>query len=128
MQRLIILLGFLTSACQADESVSAYLDVAGELPLISIDGEAFSSRATIDVSVAGKISGQAPCNRYFADQTAPYPWFEAGPIGVTRMACTDLNVETAFFNALSEMTLSEVLDGTLILSNTDGREMVFQAP
>jgi len=44
------------------------------------------------------------------------------------MACEKLNEETAFFSALSEMTLSEALGGTLILSNPDGREMVFQAP
>ena len=74
----------------------------------------------------GKISGQAPCNRYFATQSTPYPWFEAGPIGATRMACASLSADTVFFTALSDMTLAEVVGDTLILSNDKGREMVFQ--
>jgi len=96
--------------------------------LVSIDGAPFGAEATIDLSEAGRIQGQAPCNQYFADQKTVYPWFEAGPIGATRMACDKLNEETAFFSALSEMTLSEALGDTLILSNPDGSEMVFQAP
>lgn len=128
MSRLILLCAILISGCQADESVAAYLDGSGKFRLISIDGAPFEADVTIDLSEAGRIRGAAPCNRYFADQTAPYPWFEIGPIGATRMACPALDQETAYFGALAEMTLAEALGGTLILSNTDGREMVFQAP
>jgi heat shock protein HslJ len=56
---------------------------------------------------------------------APYPWFEAGDIAVTRRACPDLAAETAFFDALADMTLAEVAGDALILSTPDGREMVF---
>ena len=128
MHRLITAFAVLTSACQADETVTAYLTGPAVFNLVSIDGAPFGAEATIDLSEAGRIQGQAPCNQYFADQKTVYPWFEAGPIGATRMACDKLNEETAFFSALSEMTLSEALGGTLILSNPDGREMVYQAP
>lgn len=128
MSRLILLCALLISGCQADESVAAYLDGSGKFRLVSIDGAPFEADVTIDLSEAGRISGTAPCNRYFADQTAPYPWFEIGPIGAARTACPALDQEAAYFAALAAMSLAEVLGGTLILSNIDGREMLFQAP
>lgn len=128
MSRPILAAAVLLAACQADETVSAYAAVTGAFNLVSIDGAPFESTATIDVSEAGKITGAAPCNRYFADQTAPYPWFKVGAIGATRMACPDLAAETMFLGALAEMTEAEVLAGTLILRNETGREMVFQTP
>ncbi len=127
--RLIPILGILSlTACQNDETVTAYTDGPFVFALQSIDGVTEDGTATIDISVAGKISGQAHCNRYFADQTAPYPWFALGPIGSTRMACANLKAEATFFDALADMSLAEVVGTTLILSNDRGREMVFQAP
>ena len=46
---------------------------------------------------------------------------------MTRRACPELPEETAFFKALEQMTLAEVVGETLILSNTEGGEMVFEA-
>lgn len=115
-------------ACQPDETVSGHTDGVTSFALQSIDGTAFKASATIDISEFGKISGRAPCNSYFAAQTAPYPWFALGPIGSTKMACPDLAQEGQFFDALGAMTLVEVVGNTLILSNDTGREMVFQAP
>jgi heat shock protein HslJ len=43
------------------------------------------------------------------------------------MACPEMVAETAFFEALDDMTLSEASGDTLILSNSDGRQMVFVA-
>jgi heat shock protein HslJ len=59
--------------------------------------------------------------------SVPYPWFEVGPILSTKMACPELTAEMQFFRALNAMTLSEVLDKTLILSTPEGREMLFTA-
>lgn len=113
------------TACNADETVSAY--AANLYQLQSIDGAPFAARATLDLSTPGRVTGQAPCNRYFADQSAPYPWFALGPIGATRMACPDLPAETTYLNSLSDMTFAEAQGQILILSNEAGREMVFQA-
>ena len=55
---------------------------------------------------------------------APYPWFETGPILVTRRACPDLEAEGDFLRALESMSQAEVLGSVLILSNDAGREMV----
>ena len=128
MKYLIALAFVMTTACQTDESITAFAGNVTAFTLQSIDGVTFAARATIDVSEAGKITGHGPCNRYFANQTAPYPWFSTGPIGSTRMACPDLAAEAQFFAALSTMTLVEVLGGTLILTDDNGREMLFQSP
>lgn len=128
MFRLMIAFVVLTSACQADETVTAYLEGSRAFRLVTLDGTPFEAQATIDLSVAGRLRGDAPRNSYSAAQMAVYPWFETGAIITTRMACPDLDAETAFLAALSAMTLSEVAGATLILSNTEGGEMVFQAP
>ena len=98
-----------------------------EYRLQSIDGVDFAARATIAFPEEGRVTGDAPCNAWSADQGVPYPWFELGPIAVTRRACLALAEETLFFEALGQMTLAEVQGATLILTNDAGREMVFLA-
>jgi len=115
MRNLLGLLSLIAlTACQQDESVSKF-------------AVAFTSRATIAFPKEGEVVGQAPCNRYFATQTVPYPWFALSGIGATRMACPELEAESAFFAALEDMSLVEIVGPTLILTNEAGREMVFEA-
>ena len=122
------LMGFLALlGCATDETVTAYADGQTEFVLRTLNGTPFAATATINIAEPGRVSGTAPCNTYSASQSAPYPWFEIGPIAVTRRACPDLAAETAFLGALAAMTLAEVTGNTLILSNTEQGEMVFQA-
>jgi len=128
MKAIVIALCTLAVAsCRADETVGAYGAAERVWTLSELDGAAFSQRATLSFPEAGKIAGLAPCNTYSGAMTAPYPWFEAGQLAVTRMACPELAAESRFFSALSDMTLSEVSGDMLILSNETGREMVFTA-
>lgn len=124
---LLIVFLFLIAACRQDESVRAYGAADKEWQLIELDGKPFDAKATLTFPEVGRIAGQAPCNRYAGSMTVPYPWFKAGPIAATKRACPDLASETAFFSALDAATLSEVLNDTLILSNTDGLSMVFKS-
>jgi len=117
----------LGTACVGDESLAKYGAAGKVWQLTEIDGTAFNARATMEFDKAGWIKGHAPCNRYSVKQKAPYPWFEVGPAMATKMACADLAAENAFFKALSAMTLSEVGQETLILSNDDGRTMLFKS-
>ena len=117
----------LAAGCARDETVGAYGAADKIWVLSEIDGQLFPAEATLTFPGPGRIAGQAPCNRYFADMAAPYPWFETGPIASTRRICPDDAAERAYFEALSAMTLSEVLGDTLILSTEDGRSMVFTA-
>ena len=127
--RALLLIATLTglTQCGGDETVSAYGGGSSTWRLVELDGTPFGATATLDLSEPGRISGQAPCNRYFADQTAPYPWFQAGAIAATRRACPELALEQAFLTALAEMSLSEVSGDILILSNDAGRQMLFRA-
>ena len=128
MKFVSVLIAALTlTACSRDESISKFVDTLAVYHLVELDGEAFQSTATISFPEEERVVGQAPCNRYFATQTVPYPWFGLEGIGATRMACPDLAQETIFFEALGGMTLAEVLGDTLILSNSVGRKMVFQS-
>ncbi|WP_027235574.1 META domain-containing protein [Leisingera caerulea] len=115
----------LASACTGDESLSAYGAAGKVWRLQSVDGAAFPASASLRFPEPGKIAGRGPCNSFSGIQTAPYPWFETGPLAVTRMACPGLAAEDAFLQALQEMTLAEVSGDVLILSNEAGREMLF---
>lgn len=114
------------SGCLRDETIAGFVDSAVTYHLVEMDGAAFAQRATIAFPEPGRVTGKAPCNSYFAIQSVPYPWFALEGIGATRMACPDLPAEAAFFDALEGMTLAEVSGATLILSNSLGRQMVFE--
>ena len=113
------------SACAGDETVRSFVPEGSVWALSEIDGTAFPARATIGFPAAGKIAGDAPCNRYSGNQAAAYPWFRAERILSTQRACADLAAEQAFFAALGQVTLAEVQGEVLILSDPDGPTMVF---
>jgi len=113
--------------CTGDETVSGYGAAGTTWRLVELDGARFPARATLTFPEEGRIAGDGPCNAFTADQTAPYPWFDAERIAATRRACPDLDAEAAFFSALEAMTLAEVAGDVLILSNDTGRQMVFNA-
>jgi heat shock protein HslJ len=83
--------------------------------------------ANIAFPEPGVVSGKGPCNTFGAEQTAPYPWFELGPIRATRRACADLNSENRFFKLLGKMILVEASGPVVILSNEAGESLVFEA-
>ncbi|WP_227270915.1 META domain-containing protein [Roseobacter weihaiensis] len=114
------------SACKRDETVAGY-GAAGQVwHVTEIDGVPFAANATLTFPEPGRIAGKAPCNAYSASMTAPYPWFEVETIAATRALCPDSAAEEAYFEALTDMTLSEVLGTTLILSTPEGRKIILQ--
>lgn len=115
------------ASCQGDETVRKYGASDKTWILKSINDIPFKARATLRFPEEGGIAGEAPCNTYFASMNAPYPWFETGPIGATRMACPDLDKENEYLTMLAKATKVEVLGDTLILSDDDKLSMVFKA-
>lgn len=128
MSRLCLLPALLlAAACSGDETLSAY-GAAGKMwQLHSIDGKAYAASASLRFPEPGKITGRGPCNSFHGAQTAPYPWFTVAALAVTRAACAELAAETAFLQALQEMTQAEAAGDVLILSSDAGREMLFKA-
>ncbi len=123
MRALLLLL--LISACESDETLTGH-GALGIWVLSQINDAPVTARSTISFEPDGKVTGAAPCNRYFAEQRAPYPWFDLSPIAATKMACPKLAHETRFFGILSTMTLVEVSREVLILSNDAGDSMLFK--
>lgn len=117
----------IATACVGDETLTAYGAADKVWQLQSIDGTDFSASASLTFPEPGVIAGGAPCNSYRGRQGAPYPWFAAEALVTTRAACPDLAAEAAFLQTLGDMTLAEVAGDVLILSNDQGREMVFNA-
>lgn len=111
--------------CGKDETLHAYGAAGGDWTLQTIDGARFDARAIIRFPETGVVTGQAPCNSFRGQQTAPYPWFALEAVAATRRVCPDLPAETQFLTALQAMTVAEISGPTLILSTDDGREMVF---
>jgi heat shock protein HslJ len=123
---ILLLLGL--PFCQGDETLTRYGAADVTWHLVQLNGGAVREpAATITFPEEGRITGKAPCNNYFAAQTAPYPWFTVEGVGGTRMMCENMDEEVAFFVNLSAMTFAEVSGDTLILSNEAGDEMVFEA-
>lgn len=111
----------------ATEVPSDYLAI--EWLLVAVDGQPAPARATIDFATPGRISGQAPCNRYFATQSGALPDLRLSDIAATRMACPDLAAEADFLAQLAEMTRAEVTGPTsLLLTGGKGRSMEFVRP
>ncbi len=71
--------------------------------------------ASLSFAADGAVSGQAPCNRFFASNAATLPAVSLQALGATKMACPDLAAETAYFEALSSMQRAEVDQGHLYL-------------
>jgi heat shock protein HslJ len=74
-----------------------------EWRLVELDGAPFPARATATLTEDGRVTGQAPCNRFTATWTGRWPELAFAPAASTRMACPELEAETAFFAALGRI-------------------------
>ncbi|MBF9034884.1 META domain-containing protein [Rhodobacterales bacterium HKCCE2091] len=111
-------------ACQdRDDTLTGHAD--GTWHLVEAEGAEAPPGTTLDLSEPGRISGQAPCNRYEAPISGSYPGFETGGIVTTRMACPDLPLETRYIAALDGATRAELVDGRLVISDGAGAAMVY---
>lgn len=111
----------LLAGCASDETISGFAEVGSEWLYEGSE----TAQVTLAFPEPGQVAGQGPCNRYFATQSAPYPWFELGPIASTKMACPNLSEEATYLDQLAAMTLAEVSGDVLILSNDAGEKMFF---
>jgi heat shock protein HslJ len=115
------------SACLGEETLRAYGGADKIWYLSKLNGAPFTSTATLTFPEAGRIAGQAPCNRYFGTMKARFPAFETGPVASTKRACPDLMAEGAFFTALRLARRAEVSTDRLILSDDTGPLLVFKS-
>jgi heat shock protein HslJ len=101
----------LLAGCDADETLRSYGGADKTWQLVELNGTAFADTAILTFPARSKIVGNGPCKQFVS----------------TKMACPALAQETAFFDALSAASISEVHGDTMILSNPQGLTMVFNA-
>ena len=119
----LLCFSLLLAGCLRDESITGYAGGVWLLDRTNATGIDSTAEVTLDPTSRGQISGRGPCNSYSATQTAPYPWFEPGPIASTRAACPELAAEQVYLVTLSRMRLAEVSGPVLILSNDAGETL-----
>jgi putative lipoprotein len=74
----------------------------------------------IQFQTDGNVSGNGACNRFGGTYTQEGNKLSFGPLMSTKMACLDMNKETAFFNALDQVNSFEGDHLKLVLkSGTD---------
>lgn len=126
MKNIALIALFTLAACQKDETISGQTDATETWQLTQMNGDSIAPEITLTFPEKGRIAGRAPCNTYFASQTAPLPWFEVSGIASTKRACPDLKLESAYFSTLSAMTLIERKGETLLLSNDADQSLEFK--
>lgn len=127
MKRAIATILLLASGCVSMENVNFYGGVGATWNLSSIDGEPVAAGTDMRIGHLGALSGTTGCNTWQAKDTSVYPWFDVEVISSTLKACPEQAAEQAFFDALKDMTIAEVVGETLILSTIEGREMLFRS-
>lgn len=95
--------------------------------LVEMHGAPVAWSASLSLPSRGTITGQGPCTRFSGAQSAVYPWFDAGPLRATGSTCPDSREDRDFRAGIEAARLAEVSGPILILTDGDGREMVFRA-
>jgi heat shock protein HslJ len=126
MKTFALVICLIISSCQKDETVSGQTQTDDIWILSRIGDLPITTRITIRFPEQGRVAGQAPCNSYSGSQTAPLPWISFGPMAVTRRACPNLELESRYFKALTNMAFVETLGDKMLMSAKDGTEMEFR--
>lgn len=123
---LVFSLWALLSGCQVDPAATLDSVVGPVWAAQTLDGTAFTAAATLHFSQDGKLSGKAPCNRYFGAVKFTGSDVSIGPLASTRMSCEALDDEYRYLLALEDMTEVKLSLGQLILRDPAGRELTFK--
>lgn len=107
-------------ACRISDSAPFALEAGHSFAVTAIDGQPAPEGVTLEVVEPGRLAGQAPCNRWFANFNQDAATLRIGPAGATRMACLDddrMNAESGFFAALEAVdSIADGSDGEVLLT------------
>ncbi|WP_300722228.1 META domain-containing protein [uncultured Alistipes sp.] len=112
------------TACDGGKKVAALEDTAWKLskmegiPTEAITAEADSFTLMFDAADT-LLSGRTNCNRIFGKYVHEGDKFDMGNLGMTRMACPDMQYEIRFTKMLSEVDRYEISGSTLKLYEGD---------
>jgi heat shock protein HslJ len=91
--------------------------------LIGLDSLTKSPTLNIDFDTK-KISGNAGCNSYGSSFVIKDNEVKFELIAATKMYCTNMNIEKAFFDCLQKTSSYKIIDGQLKLYAKDGEEQM----
>jgi heat shock protein HslJ len=94
--------------------------------LLQLDGENLAGNITM-IFDEEQVSGNASCNNYFGQYTLDDSKFTLGPIGSTMMACPEMDNETLYLTALSEVVTLRFEEEQLILVDESGQDRLVYA-
>jgi heat shock protein HslJ len=98
-------------------------DIAGiDWHLVGLEGQTVDWTASLRLD-GDRVTGKAPCNRFFGTNATTLPGVSFTALGATKMACPDLAAEDEFFAALQAMQRAELDQGHLFLIGPEGRIM-----
>ncbi|MCI0516958.1 MAG: META domain-containing protein [Woeseiaceae bacterium] len=83
------------------------------------------TRLHLRFEVDGKLNGNGGCNSFFGTYTLDGSDMDIGPIGATRMACPEpqMDLEARFFHALESAESFVTRRNHLLLSDSNGVEL-----
>ncbi|TCL00480.1 heat shock protein HslJ [Shimia isoporae] len=114
------------TACDPGETLVKYGGGNYVWRLVEVDGQPVTFSNEIAFGPHGSVNGTGPCTQFTAGQRAPYPWFEIElEDNITAPECTFSTQERKYFADLKDMQIVEVSGPNMVLTNEDGREMVF---
>lgn len=123
MKNLLLLLCFalLGVGCNSSKNMAKLEGVKWELKTLNdkeiklVDN---SSEVYIQFNeVEKKVNGRGGCNRFFGNYELDGDKLKFSPLGATRMACPDLELETEFFRVLETVDAYSIKDGQLSLKS-----------
>jgi heat shock protein HslJ len=110
----------------ADSSASTVI-TGIDWQLISIDETAVETNAGLSIRFEpdGKISGHGGCNSFFSSYTMHESAIDIGPVGATRMACPEpqMQLEQLYFDVLDNASTAEVRGARMRLADGDNKTL-----
>lgn len=73
-----------------------------------------------------RVNGRAACNRFFGNYEMERNKLKFSPMGATRMACPDLQIENRFFEMLETVDSFTIKDNVLTFLSKDKPVAVFK--
>lgn len=117
---LLLCIGLLgVGGCNSSKSMAKLTDIKWVLE--TLDGKKVKltdSNSEIFIQfneVEKRVNGRAACNRFFGNYEMDGNKLKFSPMGATRMACPDLQLENQFFQVLDGVDAYTIKDNVLTL-------------
>lgn len=118
---LLLCLSLLGASCKTSKNIAKLDGVKWELKTLNereIKLTDNNSEVYIQFNEAEKkVNGRGGCNRFCGNYEMDGDKLKFSPLGATRMACPDLQLETEFFKVLETVDSYSIKDGQLSMKS-----------